>query len=192
MILIVLLALTASAQDWQPLNDWKQTAFPRAGTVHIAKDAITLDPGGPMTGVTASDFKHRLNYEIRFEASRLKGNDFFASLTFPFNDSHATWVNGGWGGDIIGISSIDNWDASENETRAYFNFDNDRFYHFRIEVKATSIRAWIDDKLVVNLNINNRTISLRRGMDITTPLSIFSYNTASSICKIEYRLLPTR
>jgi len=145
-----------------------------------------------MTGVTASDFKPRLNYEIRFEASRLKGNDFFASLTFPFNDSHATWVNGGWGGDIIGISSIDNWDASENETRAYFNFDNDRFYRFRIEVKATSIRAWIDDKLVVNLNINNRTISLRRGMDITTPLSFFSYNTASSIRKIEYRLLPTR
>jgi len=192
MILLVLLALTASAQDWQPLNDWKQTAFPREGTAHIVKDAITLDPGAPMTGVTASDFKPRLNYEIRFEASRLKGNDFFASLTFPFNDSHATWVNGGWGGDIIGISSIDNWDASENETRAYFNFDNDRFYRFRIEVKATSIRAWIDDKLVVNLNINNRTISLRRGMDITTPLSLFSYNTASSIRKIEYRLLPTR
>jgi hypothetical protein len=145
-----------------------------------------------MTGVTNRNFKPTNNYEIRFEASRLKGNDFFASLTFPFNDSHATWVNGGWGGDIIGISSIDNWDASENETRAYFNFENDRFYRFRIEVKPATIRAWIDDKLVVDLKINNRTISLRRGMDITTPLSLFSYNTASSIRKIEYRLLPTR
>ncbi|MCX6613554.1 MAG: DUF1080 domain-containing protein, partial [Acidobacteria bacterium] len=109
-----------------------------------------------------------------------------------FNDSHATWVNGGWGGDIVGISSIDNWDASENETRAYFNFENERFYRFRIEVKAATIRAWIDDKLVVDLKINNRTISLRRGMDVTTPLSLFSYNSASSIRKIEYRLLPTR
>ncbi len=192
MILLVLLALTASAQDWHPLQDWKQTEFPRTGTALLAGNAFTLEPGAPMTGVTAKAFKPRINYEIRFEASRLKGNDFFASLTFPFNDSHATWVNGGWGGDIIGISSIDNWDASENETRAYFNFENERFYRFRIEVKAATIRAWIDDKLVVNLAINNRAISLRRGMDITTPLSIFSYNTASSIRKVEYRLLTTR
>jgi hypothetical protein len=192
MILIALMALAAAAQDWQPLNNWKQTAFPRQGTAHISTDEITLDPGAPMTGVTASEFKPTINYEIRFEASRLKGNDFFASLTFPFNGSHATWVNGGWGGDIIGISSIDNWDASENETRAYFNFENDRFYRFRIEIKPTSIRAWIDDKLVVNLSVNNRTISLRRGMDITTPLSLFSYNSAASIRKIEYRLLTTR
>lgn len=190
----LLLALTfgLAAQDWQTLGNWKSTAFPRAGAVKIETEAIQLDPGAPMTGVTAPDFKPRLNYEIRFEASRLRGNDFFASLTFPYKDSHATWVNGGWGGDIIGISSIDNWDASENETRAYFNFENNRFYRFRLQVSATHIKAWIDDKQVIDLAVNGRAIGLRRGMDLTLPLSLFSYNTASSIRKLEYRILPTR
>jgi hypothetical protein len=192
MILLILLALTASAQDWQPLTGWKQTAFPRAGTAHIDKDGITLDPGAPMTGVTAPDFKPRIQYEIRCEAARLRGNDFFASLTFPYQDSHATWVIGGWGGDIIGISSIDNWDASENETRAYQTFENERFYRFRIQVTATHIKAWIDEKLAIDLAINGRTISLRRGMDPTIPLSFFSYNTAGKIRNIEFKLLTAR
>ena len=189
---LIALAIGLQAQEWQSLGKWKQTTFPRTGSVHIEAEVITLNPGAPMTGVTAPDFKPRVNYEIRFEASRLRGNDFFASLTFPYKDSHATWVNGGWGGDIIGISSIDNWDAGENETRAYFNFENSRFYRFRIQVTETQIKAWIDDKQVIDLAVNGRAIELRRGMDLTTPLSLFSYNTASSIRKIEYRLLATR
>jgi len=192
MITLLLLVLPMVAQDWQSIENWKPTAFPRQVMPAITKHGITLPPGAPMSGVTAPAFAPRVNYEIRFEASRTKGNDFFASLTFPYLDSHATWVNGGWGGDIVGISSIDNWDASENETRSYFNFENDRFYRFRLQVTTTHIKAWIDDKPIVNLAVNSRTISLRRGMDPTTPLSLFSYNTAAQLRKIEYRLLPTR
>lgn len=192
MLKLLLLVLPLAAQDWQPVTGWKPTPFSKAGTPTIAVEAISLPPGAPMTGVTAPEFKPKVNYEIRFEASRTMGNDFFASLTFPYQDSHATWVNGGWGGDIVGISSIDNWDASENETRTYFNFENDKFYRFRLQVKAERIQAWIDDKLIVDLSINGRTISLRRGMDPTKPLSLFSYNTASKIRKVEYRLLPSR
>ena len=47
----------------------------------------------------------------------MKGGDFFATLTFPVDDSFCTFVTGGWGGDIVGLSSIDGWDASDNETR---------------------------------------------------------------------------
>lgn len=190
--LFLLACLPLHSQGWLPLVDWRTTPFANHGEVRIKEDLVSLDPGAPMTGVTAPDFKPRLNYEIRFEASRLRGNDFFTSLTFPYKDSHATWVNGGWGGDIIGISSIDNWDASENETRAYFNFENNRFYRFRLQVSATHIKAWIDDKQVIDLAVNGRAIGLRRGMDLTMPLSLFSYNTASSIRKVEYRILPTR
>ena len=38
------------------------------------------------------------NYELSFEAQRLDGFDFFAAATFPVGKSHATFVNGGWGG----------------------------------------------------------------------------------------------
>ena len=95
---------------------------------------IVLGAGGPMTGVTWSGEFPKTNYEIRWEAARIDGNDFFASLTFPVGDSYCTWVTGGWGGDIVGLSSLDGWDASDNETRSYFDFDKGRWYAFRLKV----------------------------------------------------------
>ena len=48
------------------------------------------------------------------------------ALLFHFTHSHATLILGGWGGSLIGISSIDDFDASENETGddAYIFEDN--------------------------------------------------------------------
>jgi hypothetical protein len=129
-------------------------------------------------------------YEIRFEAQRRLGGDFFASLTFPSGPNFATWVLGGWGGDIVGISSIDGWDASDNETRSYFNFDLNRWYSFRLRVTEDRIQGWIDEQRVVNVEIRGRAISLRFGdMKLSAPLGFASYNTTGAIRKIEYRKL---
>jgi hypothetical protein len=186
------LLLLLAAEDWKPLDGWKAVDFPRAGAVRVENGELRLEPGAPMTGITWAGFGAKASYEVRFEAARQKGNDFFASLTFPYEESHATWVNGGWGGDIVGVSSIDGWDASENETRTYFTFEPGRYYKFRLEVDAGRIRCHIDDKLVVDLKVNGRTIGLRRGMDVTRPLSLFSYNTGASVRKLEWRAKESR
>jgi hypothetical protein len=103
-------------------------------------------------------------------------------------DAHCTWVTGGWGGDIVGLSSIDGWDASDNDTRTYYNFDTGRWYRFRLLVTLDRITAWIDDQRVINADIRGRTISLRRGeMDLSTPLGFASYNTTGGLRNIEYR-----
>ena len=83
----------------------------------------------------------------------MDGNDFFASLTFPVGDSFCTWVTGGWGGDIVGLSSLDGWDASDNETRTYFDFEKGRWYAFRLQVTPARITGWIDDKQIFNVEI---------------------------------------
>ena len=143
-----------------------------------------------MTGVTWTGSFPGSNYEVRFEAVRLNGNDFFASLTFPVGESFATWVTGGWGGDIVGLSSIDGWDASDNETRSYFTFENGRWYSLRLQVERDRIRAWIDDEPVINVNIAGRTIGLRPGeIKLSTPLGFASYASTGAVRKIEYRLL---
>jgi hypothetical protein len=116
------------AGEWRPLFDgkslqgWRETPFTGHGKVHVEDGAIVLGPGGPLTGITLAGEFPTSNYELRLEAVRLKGNDFFATVTFPVRDSFCTWVTGGWGGDIVGLSSIDGWDASENETRATCRF----------------------------------------------------------------------
>lgn len=176
--------------DGRQLDRWKQTAFSRKGAVAVESGVIVLRPGEPLTGVTWSGEFPRTNYEIRFEAARRRGNDFFATLTFPVGGSYCSWVMGGWGGDIIGLSSIDGWDASENETRAYFNFDNGRWYKLRLLVTPEQIQAWIDDERVINASIAGRTINLRRGeINLSAPLGLASYATEGAIRKLEYRTI---
>lgn len=176
--------------DGKTLGSWKETPFTGRGAVRVENSAILFGPGKPLTGVTWTGSFPKLNYEIRFEGVRLQGGDFFASLTFPVGESFATWVTGGWGGDIVGISSIDGWDASENETRTYFDFEPGRWYRLRLEVTGERIRAWIDEELVIGVPIAGRSIDLRFGeIRLSAPLGFASYATLGGVRKIEYRLL---
>jgi len=190
----MLAILILLAAGWQPLFDgkslegWKETPFNRRGQVRVENGAIVLGAGDPLTGINRTAAFATTSYEVRLEAARVSGGDFFASLTFPVGDSFATWVTGGWGGDIVGISNIDGWDASENETRTYFNFEPGRWYTLRLEVKPDRIRAWIDEQKVIDVNIGGRLVDLRPGaIELSAPFGIASYNTTGSIRKIEWR-----
>ena len=197
---IVLFLATAANAEPQPhwtslfngksLGQWKATPFTGSPTPRVENGAIVLTAGHPLTGVTWSGKFPESGYELRFEAARLRGGDFFASVTFPAGGNFATWVLGGWGGDIVGISSLDGWDASDNETRSYFNFDTGHWYAFRLQVTAETIVAWIDHQRIVNVEIRGRAISLRHGdIKLSAPLGFASYNTTGGIRKIEYRPL---
>jgi hypothetical protein len=195
-LVAALLSVPAAAADWQSLFDsktlagWRETPFSGHGAVRVEDGRIMLGAGSPMTGVTFTGVFPKSNYEIRFEGMRIAGNDFFASLTFPVADSYATWVTGGWGGDIVGISSIDGWDASDNETRTYFTFENNRWYGLRLRVTDERITAWIDDREIVNVPIGGRQIALRYGeIKLSAPLGFASYLTSGAVRKIEYRIL---
>ena len=199
----VLVCMAAAAQpkagEWQPLFDgkslqgWRETPFTGHGKVRVENGTIVLGPGAPMTGFTFTGDLPKTNYEVRFEAARIDGNDFFASLTFPVGDSFCTWVTGGWGGDIVGLSSLDGWDASDNETRTYFDFEKRRWYAFRLQVTPARIAAWIDDKQIINVEIGGRTVGLRHGeISLSAPLGFASYGTTGALRKIDFRLQSTR
>jgi hypothetical protein len=197
MLLSLALAVLFAAGEWQPLFDgkslqgWRETPFTGRGRVRVENGAIVLGAGAPMTGVSFAGPLPKSNYEVRFEAAQIQGNDFFASLTFPVGDSFCTWVVGGWGGDIVGLSSIDGWDASENETRTYVAFETGRWYRFRLQVAPGRIQAWIDDQRIIDVRIAGREIGLRHGeIKLSAPFGFASYNTTGSVRKIELRRLP--
>lgn len=186
----------AEKAAWRPMFDgrslqgWRETPFTGKGEVRVENGAIILGAGSPLTGVNFTGAFPKTDYEVRFEGMRAKGNDFFASLTFPVGDSFCTFVTGGWGGDIIGLSSIDGWDASENETRSYFTFENGRWYAFRLSVTPGRIAVWIDDRSVINAGIAGRSIGLRWGeIERSAPFGFASYSTVGAVRKIDYRLL---
>ncbi len=171
-------------------KSWGNVSYKTPSKGEIKDGMLLLSAGHPFTGMNWTQPFPKLNYEVRFEAMRTAGNDFFASLTFPVEDSHCTLVTGGWGGDIVGLSSIDGWDASENETRTYFNFENNQWYLFRVAVRDNQIQVWINDKPLIKALTAGRTISLRPGdTEKSKPLGFASYNTAGVIRKVEYRRL---
>jgi Domain of Unknown Function (DUF1080) len=179
--------------DGQALGLWKETRFTGGGVVRITEGELRLEPGQPMTGVTYAGRFPVENYELRFEGMRRRGNDFFATVTFPVGETFCTFVTGGWGGDIIGLSNIDGGNASENETRAYFNFENNRWYRFRLQVTRELIRAWIDDERVVDIALKGREVGLRPGeTKLMAPLGFASYATAGSLRRIEYQPLKVK
>ncbi|HYO83884.1 MAG TPA: family 16 glycoside hydrolase, partial [Bryobacteraceae bacterium] len=87
-ILLPALALALSAAEWKPLFDgktldgWKDAAFRNPGKVRAEKGAIVLAPGNPLTGINYTREIPKVDYEVRYEAQKHAGGDFFASLTF--------------------------------------------------------------------------------------------------------------
>src|SRR4249920_3923355 len=122
-----LLAQEPKTGGWQPLFDgkslegWKVTDFGGEGEVSVDNGQIVMRMGQPMTGVTWKDTGKipTDNYEVTLQAMKRKGDDFFCCLTFPIRDTHASFVVGGWAGTVVGLSSINGSDASENETTQY-------------------------------------------------------------------------
>ena len=177
--------------DGRSLESWKVTNFGGEGEVSVQDGAMQLDFGSSLTGVTyVGDFP-RMNYELSLEAKRVAGIDFFCGLTFPVNENYCSFIVGGWAGTVVGLSSIDGLDASENETTRYMNFDLNRWYKIRVQVTPTHIDAWIDNERVVHQNIEGRRVSTRNEVVLSKPMGICAWETRSALRKIQVRKLPS-
>lgn len=178
--------------DGQSLKGWNETPFRGRGKVSVQDGTISIGKGH-LTGITWAGEFPKSNYEIRFEAARIDGSDFFAGITFPVNDSFCSWINGGWGGSVVGLSSLDGNDASENDTSTVRDFEKGRWYAFRLAVTGVRIQGWIDGRLIIDADIRGRDVSLRPGeIDLSTPLGFATYSTVAALRKIEYRPLASQ
>jgi hypothetical protein len=176
--------------DGKTLEGWKKTLFGGEGEVYVEDGKLILDQGAAMTGVTRDKaFPAKSNYEVRWEASRLDGNDFFCGCTFPVKDSHCSLIAGGWGGTVVGLSSIDGLDASENSTGQYMEFVNGRWYKFRVRVTDEKIAVWINDKQLIEQELEGKRISTRIEVDLNKPFGFATWDTKGALKNIEYRTL---
>lgn len=176
--------------DGKTLNGWKQSDFFKPGKSTVENGCIVLQKGTKMTGITLDkkDFPTS-NYEVTFEARRVDGRDFFCTTTFPVGKSFCSFVVGGWGGTIVGISSIDGVDASENPTGQGKEFKNGQWYRIRIRVTDKKLEAWIDNEQMVDLDTTEVNLSLRIECNVCKPFGIATYDTVGAIRDLKYKLL---
>ncbi|MHC1763167.1 MAG: family 16 glycoside hydrolase [Verrucomicrobiia bacterium] len=193
--------------EWKPLFDgktlkgWKITDFAGHGEVAVdpqfrgdpklpAAPAIVAEMGAILTGVTLTNPAPEGEYEVTLEAMKVEGSDFFSALTFPAAGGHCSLIVGGWGGGVVGISSVDSMDASENETTKFLSFQTKRWYPIRVRVTKEKIEAWIDQEKVVDLETADRRISVRAGeIELAKPFGLSAYQTRAAWRNIKVREL---
>lgn len=183
-------------EGWLPLtkpaslDGWEPTNFGGEGEVKMEDEMVHMAMGDPLTGITwkGKDFP-KTNFEIKLEARRLQGNDFLCGLTFPVGDSHASLIAGGWGGGVVGLSSVDGNDASENSTSTYRDFENNKWYSFRVRVDDENVIAWVDDERVFKQERKGHDFSVRAEVLASRPLGYCAFQSKVQVRNFQYRLL---
>jgi hypothetical protein len=171
--------------DGKTLTGWEITNFGPQGPVYISDDQVVLGMGDGCTGVTWTKEFPTVDYEVTLEAKRVDGNDFFCGMTFPAGKDPCTLIVGGWGGTVVGLSSINGMDASENETSTLRQFEKERWYRIRLRVTGDTIQAWIDDEIVVDFAIGSNLLSIRPEVELSRPFGIASWRTTAAIKNIK-------
>ena len=181
-------------EGWQPLFDgrtltgWKETKFSGHGETETHDGLILLKMGDPFTGISLTNDFPTMNYEIALDAARVSGADFFCGMTVPVNDSFCSLIVGGWGGALVGISSFDGMDASENETSKYVTFQQSHWYRIRMRVTHDRIEGWIDAEKLIDVVTTGKRISLRPGeIEESKPFGIASWQTTAALRQIKLR-----
>lgn len=171
--------------DGKTLEGWKVTDFAGRGEVKVEDGQIVLEAGNDLTGVNYTKETPKTGYEIKVEAMRLEGGDFFCGLTFPVKDACVTFIVGGWGGSLIGISSINGDDASENETTTFKKFESKKWYKIRVRVTDKLLETWIDEEPFSKVELADKKLSMRAGeIEMSQPFGFATFRTKATLRNI--------
>ena len=176
--------------DGKTLGSWRPTKFTGQGPVKVEDGTIVLEAGNQLTGITwAGATLPTTNYELTLQAMRVEGSDFFAGITFPVDKSFCSLILGGWGGNVIGLSSINDLDASENSTSQSMVFEKQRWYNVRIRVTPEAIDAWLDEKHIISQDLKGTRIDVRMEVEASEPLGVATWRTKGALRDIRLRRL---
>lgn len=176
--------------DGKTLTNWKPSSFVGQGKVTVENGEIVLSSGKDLTGITWSGpTLPTTNYELTLEARRMEGRDFFAGITFPVDDSFCSLILGGWGGNVVGLSSLNGMDASENSTSQSREFETNRWYRVRIRVTPAKIESWLDDRQIIDQELKGNKIDTRIEVDPSKPMGIATWRTKGGLRHIHLRRL---
>lgn len=170
--------------DGKTLNGWEITNFGTQGPVQVSDESIVLAMGDGLTGITWNSDFPVMDYEVTLEAMKVSGNDFFCGITFPYDTTFCSFIVGGWGGPVVGLSTIDGRDTSENETKKLKRFDKNVWYKIRLKISQDKIEAWIDEEKMVDFYVDGHELYIRPEVQLSIPFGIASWNTTAALRNI--------
>ncbi len=179
--------------DGKQMKGWKKPDgydYEDAGKVDVKDGNMVLNGGTFATGIRWTGKFPKTNYEVRLEAQRVDGYDFFVGMSFPVGDQALTLILGGWGGNLTGLSCVDNYRADENETCSSCDFKNKTWYRVRVRVTDKEVTAFVDDEEICKLETENRKLTVTSEMEPCLPFGIATWgDTTGALRNIRYRML---
>jgi len=190
--------LACLPEGWEPLmngktlDGWEVVRNGGEGEPYVKDGVLTLPMAGDGFSTSVCWVGDPLpvnNYAVYYEARRMEGHDIFGAVSFPYGDTFATFVVGGWAGLVCGLSSIDGRDASENETTQYIYLKDKQWYPVQLRITTDSICAVIDTVKVVDIATAGKRIHLRGGTQASS-LTLSTYMTTGEIRNLRIKKLP--
>ncbi|MEO8615624.1 MAG: family 16 glycoside hydrolase [Luteolibacter sp.] len=171
---------------WEPIRSAAEVEWDDGSQL------LRIGVGYYLNGVRWTGPLPTVPYEVELETQRVSGSDFFCGLTFPARSETecVSLIVGGWGGSLVGISSIDGLDASENSTASQMDFEDKRWYRIRVKVGKERLQAWIDDRQVVDVETTGKRLSLREGpIEECAPFGVATWETNAEVRGVRWRKL---
>ena len=189
--------VTNATEDWirmESLEPGKWQAIEGAADLEWDQESrvMRIGIGTDLNGVRWEGPLPTVPYVVELEARRMSGSDFFCGLTLPVRSGseHVSLILGGWGGNLVGISSIEGMDASENSTASQHEFEDQRWYRIRVQVENEHMQAWIDDNQVVDAYTEGQKLSLRPGpIEACAPFGLATWLTSAEVRGVRWRKL---
>ena len=175
--------------DGKTLEGWTVSEVGGQGSVVVKDAAIHMGMGEATTGVTYTGAVPREGYEVSLEVTRLAGVDFPCALTFPVGGDHLTFVVGGWGGSVTGVSCIDGYDAANNPYSRFVKIEDKRWYPVRVRVTGSSVECWLDGERLIHIRRGGRKFSVRIEVEEFVPLGVSTWQTYGAVRNIKLRRL---
>lgn len=174
--------------------DAAATAFPPVPEDVKKAGVLVLGMGSPITVVKYEGARPIPvdNYEVSWEAMKLEGSDFFSALTFPVGnlETCVTFVNGGWGGYVTGITAINGMNASENGSTGSYTFEKGRWYRFSVQVSTVALRGFCNGKELFHIGIKDTQLGMHPSeIRKCMPLGFAAYQTSGAVRHIRIRRL---
>lgn len=180
-------AVSVAEQPWIEMKDkWEEVS---GGQVDVGEE-LSIGWGEALTNVRWKGEVPTVPFELELKAKRVNGSDFFCAVTFPVRgiDECVTLVVGGWGGSLVGISSIDGKDASENDTQKIHTFETDVWYQIRLVRAGEKILVWIDGEKLIDVDTTGKTLSLREGgIEECAPFGLATWQTTARVKEVRWR-----
>ncbi len=87
----------------------------------------------------------------------------------------------------MGLSSVDDFDASENATTTFFEFENKKWYRFKLRVDQEYVRAWIDDEEIFRQEREDHEFSTRIEVESSKPLGFCAFMSKVAVREFKWR-----